>query len=194
MPSMRWETHERGWPHRLGIAGNSGCQREKLGGALNPRHHPYTKFWNYPRDELMRLGPFSQRGQKFQTDSKPVVFHALTINDACLGTEARLRRAKQHGVPWEPDVFRCYLHPASAHVLGNSRLFEPRIIWTSKLDRHFFRDSSVGSASWHGQTVTPDGVPRQSSKYLTRRTEIYRILLDPRVSGRIVALPDANLS
>ena len=32
-----------------------------------------------PRDELMRLGPFSRRGQKFQTDSKPVVFYALTI-------------------------------------------------------------------------------------------------------------------
>src|SRR2546426_208093 len=88
MPSMRWETHERGGPHRLGIAGNSGCQREKLGEALNPRHRPHIKFWIDPRDELMLLGPFSQRGQKFQTDSKPAVFHALTINDACLGTES----------------------------------------------------------------------------------------------------------
>src|SRR6266478_4229619 len=94
----------------------------------------------------MWLGPFSQRGQKFQTDSKPVVFHALTINDTCLGTDARLRRAQQHGVPWEPDIFRSYSHPTSAHVLGNGHLSELRSIWTSKLHHHFFRDSSVGSA------------------------------------------------
>ena len=93
MPAMRWETHERGGPHGLGIAANSGCQREKLGEAPNPRHRPYIKFWKDPRDELMLLGSFSQRGQKFQTDSKPVVLHALTINDACLGTEARPGRA-----------------------------------------------------------------------------------------------------
>src|SRR6266478_3366392 len=70
-----------------GGAGKSGYHGEKRGGSLSPRHRPYTKFWNDPRDELMWPGPFSQRRQKLHTDSKPVVFHALTINDACLGTE-----------------------------------------------------------------------------------------------------------
>jgi len=43
--------------------------------------------------ELARRENHSQRGGKFQTDSKSVVSQALTINDACLATEGRLRRA-----------------------------------------------------------------------------------------------------
>ncbi len=39
----------------------------------------------------MPLGPFSERGQEFQTNGKPVVFRALTINAACAGTDAKLR-------------------------------------------------------------------------------------------------------
>ncbi len=46
----------------FGVVGNSGCQWEKVGGALDPRYRPHIKFWNDFRDELMRLGPFSQRG------------------------------------------------------------------------------------------------------------------------------------
>jgi hypothetical protein len=84
-------TNEEGFVS-FGLAANSGCQREKWGAALNAGNRPHVNFWNASRDELIRLGTYTQRGQKFQTDSKPVVFHALTVNDAGLGTDARLRR------------------------------------------------------------------------------------------------------
>src|SRR5260370_32347190 len=103
------------YAHRLDVPGSLGCQREKQLGALNSRGRPHIYFWNVSSNELMWLGPFSQRGQKFQTDSKPVVFHAFTINDTCLGTDSRLPTSSQHGVPWEPDIFRTYPHPTSPH-------------------------------------------------------------------------------
>jgi len=71
--------------------------------------------------------------------------------------------------------------------LGNSRLFELRIMWTSKLHRHFFRDSSVGPASWHNQTVTPDGILVNPEKTLVKGWEIYRTL--PSRAGIIRSAP-----
>jgi len=141
----RRRTNERAsW---LGVEGMSGCQRKKQFGALNSRSRPHIYFWNVSSNELVWLGPFSQRGQS----SKPTAnccFPRLTINDTCLGADAALRRAYKHGVPWEPDVFRSYPHPQRALTFWAMAIsLTAKASGRASSTATVFRDSSVGSAS-----------------------------------------------
>lgn len=87
-------------------------------GALNLRKRPHTHFWNSSRLELVRLRPTFHRRRKLQTDSKPFILHALTINDPCLGMETGLGRAQQHALLWLPALLGPDAGTMRTHVFG----------------------------------------------------------------------------
>ncbi len=60
---------------------------------VDPMNRPNIASGRTDQPRLARQENHSLRGDKFQTDSKSVVFDALTIDDACPAMEGTLRRA-----------------------------------------------------------------------------------------------------
>jgi hypothetical protein len=84
-------------------------------------YRPHAKLCSDYGDELTGFGPFSRRTQNFQTKGKPVVFQALTINDARVDTQARI--CQHHAVASAPGAPRLYSHSPRTPILDNGCLF-----------------------------------------------------------------------